>query len=135
MLCRMPAYSAQSRKHDRASVPDLPVNWRNAPRRAVVASFAAFVVFLVLFHLAAYFAPQLREWTRMAWIAGLAAWGIGWYFQKKEAELEQHISERLARGRALPTVNERSREMRLVVKRERFSPGRTVDRPSEEMVG
>jgi len=128
----MPAYSAQSRKHDRASVPDLPVNWRNAPRRAVVASFAAFVVFLVLFHLAAYFAPQLREWTRMAWIAGLAAWGIGWYFQKKEAELEAHIAASLARAGGPPSVLEQSHEMRLLADLERPQAATSASRKRAE---
>jgi hypothetical protein len=127
--------SARSSKHRHAAQGGLPANWRNAPRRAIVVSFVAFVAFLALFQMAAYFVPELRPWTRTAYIAGFAGWGIGWYFQKKEAELEQHIAASLARGNALPSGNEHSREMRRVAKFERLPPGRSVDRPSEEMVG
>jgi hypothetical protein len=135
MLWRMHTRSTRSPRGPRAPEGGLPANWRNAPLRAIVVSFAAFVAFLALFKLAAYFVPELRAWTRMAYIAGFAGWGIGWYFQKKEAELEQHIAASLARGNALPSGHEHSREMRRVVKFKRIPPGRAADRPSQEMVG
>ena len=94
-------------------------------------SFAAFVVFLALFHLAAAFVPELRAWSRTAFIAGIAGWGIGWYFQKKEAELEQHIAALLARGNPLPP-GERTHEMRMFAELKRLQAGAMAERDLPE---